>query len=150
MSDQWLTLARFFLPVLTGLLLFLLLCRALSIWQDRRARTWREVWFFLMYNAFFVVALSRSLNLAQAWVVISYMLLVVFLAPAVWCDWWRFVQFLRNKNTKFIAGEADAQLMTLNELARDDVHAVLDATPIDADSSGHVALEATPVKPEGG
>lgn len=148
MSNQWLTLARFFLPILTGLLLLLLLCRALSIWQDRRARTWREVWFFLMYNAFFVVCLSRSLNLAQAWVVISYMLLVVFLAPAVWCDWLRFIQFLQNKNTKFIAGEADAQLMTLDEMASDHVHAVLDASPVEAESGGHVALEATPIKLE--
>lgn len=149
MSDQWLTLARFFLPVLTGLLLFLLLCRALSIWQDRTARTWRNVWFFLMYSAFFVVCLSRSLNLAQAWVVISYMLLVLFLAPAVWSDWWNFIQFLRAKNTNFIAGEPGAQLMTLDTLARDDVHAVLDATPAEPESGGNVALEATPVKPKG-
>lgn len=147
MSEGWIAFARFLLPVLTGLLLMLLLVRLLTLWQDRSRRTWRNIWFVLMYLSFFILCAARSLNLPLLWVAISYMFLVLFFIPCVWCDWWNFIQFLQTKNTKFVAEGADAQLMTLDKLASNDVHAVLDATPVEAESSEqHVVLEATPVK----
>lgn len=149
MSDTWISFAQFLLPVLTGLLLMLILCRLLTLWQDRSSRTWRNGWFACMYLSFFVLSAARSINLSLPWVATSYMLLVLFLFPCVWCDWWNFIGFLRAKNTKFMAGEDGAQLMTLDKLASDDVHAVLDATPVEAESGGHVALEATPLKHDG-
>lgn len=130
MSNTWLAFAQFLLPVLTGLLLMLLLCRGLTLWQDRSARNWRNSWFALMYLSFFVLCAARSLNLPLSWVAISYMLLVMFLVPCVWCDWWNFIGFLRAKNTKFIETEETAQRLTLDALAQSDVHVALDATPV--------------------
>lgn len=130
MSESWIAFSRFLLPVLTGLLLMLLLCRGLTLWQDRSARNWRNSWFALMYLSFFVLCAARSLNLPLPWVVVSYMLLVMFLVPCVWCDWWNFIGFLRTKNTKHIAEEAGVQRLTLDALAQSDVHVALDATPV--------------------
>lgn len=129
MSDSWIAFAQFLLPVLAGLLFILLPVRFLTLWQDQESRTWRNSWFACMYVAFFALCAARSANLPLPWVAISYMLLVLFLFPCVWCEWWDFIKFMREKNTQSIV-EENAQRMTLDALAQADVHIALDATPV--------------------
>lgn len=148
-SEQWIIdLAQIMLPVITGFLLMIVLCRALMFWQNKSGRTYRSLWFALFYVFLSILFLGRSANVPPALLVPAYFLFFLVLFPCLYCEWRDFFIYQKNKNAT-LKDEATPELMTLDKLASDDVHAVLDATPVGPESGGHVALEATPVKPKG-
>lgn len=142
MSEPWIALAKLLLPLLTALLFMLLLCRGLTLLQDRASRTWRNLWFALMYLFFFLLCVARSFAMPVLYLAFSYLFLVTFLVPAVWCDWVDFIRFLRAKNTAFIL---DGERLTLDKLTEDDVHLALEATPAIGERQTLEALAQEPV-----
>lgn len=130
MSEQWIIdLAQVMLPVITGLLLMIVLCRALMFWQNKSGRTYRNLWFALFYVFLSILFLGRSAGLPLVLLVSAYFLFFLVLFPCLYCEWRDFFIYQKNKNAT-LQDKATPERMTLDALAQAGVHVALDATPV--------------------
>lgn len=144
MSDGfWLSIYTYLMPSLAGCSLLNMLCRMLALWQ--RERSARAIAFSCVYASLFVLfsffslyARMKPLVPVEIFLPVTtagYVLLALSLLFGGVFDWRDTVAFLRKKDEIAHPEQTDTQPMTLDDLAQSDVR---------------VALDATPVKPEGG
>ena len=96
------------LIVINGILLMMLLCRGLMLWQS--GYTWRAGWILLMYVCLFGLFSARVLMLPIQLVVGAYVGLIVALAVCTVYEWSDLIAFEHQKAAKLAAtvkGEPD-------------------------------------------
>lgn len=139
MSDGfWLSVYTYLMPSLAGCSLLNLLCRIFALWQ--RERSARAIAFLCVHASLFVLFSFFSLYARMTPLVpveiflpvttAGYVLLALSLAFGGLYDWRDLVAFLREKDETAHPAEPDAKRMTLDDLAKSDVSAALDATPV--------------------